>query len=357
VETIEWPLNPMQVAGGAKHFAILVEIHDETASEATVPERQVYTCGDGGHGRLGHGFDKELTEDEAYPQYSDEAVPRQILALKNHRIVAVSCGGAHSLALHESGTMYSWGVGVGGRLGHGNQTDVHTPIVIEEPKKERKKIVSISAGGATSACCDDDGVGYTWGSGSCGRTGQGHTRDTLLPTPIQIQGEEKSERFVAMMALGNEHGIILDATGSVHTFGSGADGKLGHGNLQDQHSPKCVEALDDISPNLVASVAAGSRHSVLLTDKGRVHTWGFGACGRLGHGNIGDCRIPKLVAGLEGMRVCAIAAGDSHTAIMTQGGELLCFGWGQYGQLGAGDYKDADAPRAVAGGATGRCPL
>ena len=123
VESVEWPLNPMQVSAGAKHAAILVEVYDETAAEAAIPERRLFTFGEGGHGRLGHGFDKELTEDEAFPKYSDEAVPRQVLALKNHRIVAVALGGAHCVALHESGTMYSWGVGVGGRLGHGHETE------------------------------------------------------------------------------------------------------------------------------------------------------------------------------------------------------------------------------------------
>ena len=357
MEAIDWPLNPMQVASGVKHSAILVEVHEETASEAAVPERQLFTFGDGSHGRLGHGPDKELTEDESVALfYTDELVPRQVLALKRHRIVSVSCGGAHTLALHESGTMYSWGVGLNGRLGHGNEAEVHTPKVIEEPKKERKKIVFIAAGGCTSAACDDDGTGMTWGAGGYGRHGQGHTRDVLLPTPIVLAGEEKSERFISMIALGNEHGIALDATGTVHSFGAGADGKLGHGNLQDQPNPKRIDAFDEVLPQIVVSIAAGTRHSVFLTDKGRVHTAGFGANGRLGHGNFGDQRRPKLVAALEGTKVVAVAAGDSHTAVMSQSGDLLCFGWGQYGQLGLGDYKDAETP-AASEGVTGRCPL
>jgi E3 ubiquitin-protein ligase HERC2 len=37
--------------------------------------------------------------------------------------------------------------------------------------------------------------------------------------------------------------VVLDSEGRVYSFGSGEDGKLGHGNELDQLSPKQIVAL------------------------------------------------------------------------------------------------------------------
>jgi alpha-tubulin suppressor-like RCC1 family protein len=41
-------------------------------------------------------------------------------------------------------------------------------------------------------------------------------------------------------------------------------------------------------------VAAGSNHSAAISEEGELFTWGNGACGRLGHGSIGDEPKPKV---------------------------------------------------------------
>lgn len=43
----------------------------------------------------------------------------------------VSCGSAHTLALTNKGTVFSWGAGGGGRLGHGDVRDRYSPSLIE----------------------------------------------------------------------------------------------------------------------------------------------------------------------------------------------------------------------------------
>ena len=39
----------------------------------------------------------------------------------------VACGQLHALALEENGTVFSWGCGDYGRLGHKDQKDIHIP--------------------------------------------------------------------------------------------------------------------------------------------------------------------------------------------------------------------------------------
>merc|ERR1712072_371368 len=157
--------------------------------------------------------------------------------------------------------------------------------------------------------------------------------------------------------MGSEHGCFIDGGGRVFSFGNGSDGKLGHGNMQDQATPKRVEYFDSILPILITNIAAGGRHTIFMTDEGDIYTCGFGGNGRLGHGNLGDQRIPKMVDALDPpeMNIVAIAAGESHSSVLIQTGEVLGFGWGQYGQLGSGTFKDRLLPEPIPD-LSGRCP-
>ena len=61
------------------------------------------------HSRLGHG------------DQQNQLLPKKIEALAGQRVIAVSAGGRHSLALTADGAVWSWGGGREGRLGHGDE--------------------------------------------------------------------------------------------------------------------------------------------------------------------------------------------------------------------------------------------
>ena len=57
-----------------------------------------------------------------------------------------------------------------------------------------------------------------------------------------------------------------------------------------------------------------------------------------------------MIEALRGVRVVAIAAGGSHSMVLTDEGKVFSFGMGRiYGQLGHGDRKDRLVPKAIAG--------
>jgi len=74
--------------------------------------------GQGRDGRLGHG-DQE-----------HQLLPKKVEALAGQRVIAVSAGGEHSLALTADGSVWSWGFGVEGQLGHG---DMQNQLAGEKP--------------------------------------------------------------------------------------------------------------------------------------------------------------------------------------------------------------------------------
>ena len=70
---------------------------------------------------LGHG-DEE-----------DQLLPKKIEALAGQRVVSVSAGEQHSLAITADGALWSWGGGASGSLGHGEDlSNQLLPKKIEE---------------------------------------------------------------------------------------------------------------------------------------------------------------------------------------------------------------------------------
>ena len=82
----------------------------ECHSLAITADGSVWSWGWGGNGRLGHG-DQQL-----------QLLPKKIEALAGQRVIAVSAED-HSIALTADGAVWSWGDGAGGRLGHGDEQE------------------------------------------------------------------------------------------------------------------------------------------------------------------------------------------------------------------------------------------
>ena len=94
-----------------------------------------------------------------------------------------------------------------------------------------------------------------------------------------------------------------------------------------------IEALQAIN---IVSVSAGEEHSLALAEAGCVYSWGDGVYGKLGHGNIEDQRIPKLIEGLQGVQVTLVVAGPSHSLAMDAAGKVWGWGFGDDPTVGLG---------------------
>ena len=96
-------------------------------------------------------------------------------------------------------------------------------------------------------------------------------------------------------------------------------------------------------PRIIA-VAAGSRHSMALTDHGDVYTWGWGLLGQLGLGHNRTIFSPSLIETLP-TRIVGISAGGMHSAVVDCNGECYTWGSSQYGQLGQGEAAVSESYR------------
>eukprot|EP00906_Rhabdomonas_costata_P037295 RCo052472 len=126
------------------------------------------------------------------------------------------------------------------------------------------------------------------------------------------------------------------------TWGFNNYGQLGHGDHSSLIQPKVVEALRGKE---ILMVSAGCGHAMVLTREG-LYTWGNGGRGQLGHGNIDDLAVPKVVFALQGKQIVDISAGGFHSMALTNEG-LFTWGCGTPLCLGHGDCKDQFEPKVV----------
>jgi len=277
----------------------------------------VWSWGSGSFGKLGHG-DRQR-----------HLLPKKVEAFTGQRVIAVSAGAGskHSLALTADGEVRSWGWGTYGQLGHGDYQSQLLPKKVEAFADQR--VVAVSAGESHSLAITADGAVWSWGAGAYGKLGHGDQQSQPLPKKV----EALAGRRVIAVAAGWTTSLALTADG-VWSCGRGDSGQLGHGDQQDQLLPKKVEAL---AGQRVVAVSAGGMHSLAIAADGAVWSWGDGREGRLGHGDEQLQQLPKKIEALAGQRFVAVAAAWQHSLAITADGAVFTWGGGDLRCLGHGE--------------------
>uniref|UniRef100_A0A0D3E235 RCC1-like domain-containing protein n=1 Tax=Brassica oleracea var. oleracea TaxID=109376 RepID=A0A0D3E235_BRAOL len=309
------PRKVLLISAGASH------------SVALLTGDVVCSWGRGEDGQLGHG-DAE-----------DRPSPTQLSALDDHQIVSVTCGADHTVAYSQSRMeVYSWGWGDFGRLGHGNSSDLFTPLPIKALQGVRIK--QIACGDSHCLAVTMEGEVQSWGRNQNGQLGLGDTEDSLVPRKIQaFEGIR-----IKMVAAGAEHTAAVTEDGDLYGWGWGRYGNLGLGDRNDRLVP---ERVTSTGAEKMSMVACGWRHTISVTYSGALYTYGWSKYGQLGHGDLEDHLVPHKLEALGNSVICQISGGWRHTVALTSDGKLYGWGWNKFGQVGVGDNIDQCSPVQV----------
>ncbi len=260
-----------------------------------------------------------------------------------HNKMPIACGWEHMLALGERGLyVFACGNGRYGQLGAGTRAHQRTPAPVAG-LEEQHDVVMVAAGYGHSAAMTSAGALLLWGR----QLGQGDKEDRLVP--VTLGPPEFGGAPVAMVACGDHHTLVVTRAGWLFAFGSGGCGRLGLGDRNDRDVPVEV-GPGRLGGAIIVYAAAGAGHSGVVTSGGGVWTWGWGACGCLGHNDEQDQLVPRELEGqFGGARALSLAAGCAHTMVVTTCGAVWGCGRGEDGQLGVGDWADRYAPVRVGG--------
>jgi alpha-tubulin suppressor-like RCC1 family protein len=145
----------------------------------------------------------------------------------------------------------------------------------------------------------------------------------------------------AQVVVGDQHTCFLSTSGIARCWGWGTLGQLGDGDTLNRTAPVQVEGQAQYQ-----FLAAGSNHSCGILEGGEAMCWGAAHAGELGNGaDQGRVASPEAVLG--GSRFSSLSVGDGHTCGITRGGDALCWGEGEKGQLGNAGFQNQISPVPV----------
>ncbi|KAH0888506.1 hypothetical protein HID58_050935 [Brassica napus] len=285
----------------------------------------------GGSHRVGSSF--EIKMDSLVPKALESSI---VLDVQN-----IACGGQHAVLVTKQGETFSWGEESEGRLGHGVDSNVQHPKLIDALGTTNIELVA--CGEYHSCAVSLSGDLYTWGKGDFGILGHGNEVSHWIPKRVNFLMEGI---HVSSIACGPYHTAVVTSAGQLFTFGDGTFGVLGHGDKKSVFIPREVDSLKGLRTvraacgvwhtAAVVEVMVGSSSSSncssgklftwgdgdkgrlghVLTAKTEVYTWGKGSNGRLGHGDVDDRNSPTLVESLRDKQVKSIACGSNFTAVV-----------------------------------------
>uniref|UniRef100_A0A8C1HRP9 Si:ch73-190m4.1 n=1 Tax=Cyprinus carpio carpio TaxID=630221 RepID=A0A8C1HRP9_CYPCA len=221
-------------------------------SVALTKDGQVFVWGENSHGQLG------LRKD-----HPGSPSAQHVQSLSGVPLAQISAGGDHSFVLSLSGVVFGWGKNSAGQLGLGDTTDRHVPTVVNS--LNRKKTVSISCGGEHTATLSKGGTVFTFGSGGCGQLGHKSFRDEHHPRVVaELWGSE-----VSQVTCGRHHTLVSVASSKmIYSFGCGTQGQLGNGEMINKSVPCPVDIPTECNDEYtIEKLIAGENHSFALLFK------------------------------------------------------------------------------------------
>ncbi|XP_054786909.1 ultraviolet-B receptor UVR8-like isoform X2 [Prosopis cineraria] len=148
-----------------------------------------------------------------------------------------------------------------------------------------------------------------------------------------LAGEACSRREKSQAVAGPGHSIAVTSKGVVYSFGSNNSGQLGHGTTEEQWRPCPIRSLQGIR---IIQAACGAGRTMLISDSGQVYAFGKDSFGEAEIGAQGPKIVttPLLVESLKNIFVVQAVIGNFFTAVLSREGRVYTFSWGSDARLG-----------------------
>jgi alpha-tubulin suppressor-like RCC1 family protein len=258
---------------------------------------------------------------------ADTSVPSKVSLTV---VTSFATGAYHTCSIGSSGDVACWGSGSLGKLGNGSTTDSEFPYGVTGLGSGA---VAVTAGMSHTCALVAGGRALCWGEDTSNELGDGG--GSARTTPVSVNGLSGATSISA----GGSKTCALLAGGTVACWGFNGYGEMGNGT----GTPSTSGVVTVPGLSAVAAISSGDGYACALLSNGTVSCWGSNGKGMLGLGTAsGALSPPTTVPNLTG--VVAVAAGSQHTCALLSAGNVKCWGWNYYGQLGTGNTTDSPSP-------------
>ncbi|KAL2336561.1 hypothetical protein Fmac_011007 [Flemingia macrophylla] len=235
---------------------------------------QVWGWGYGGEGQLGLGsrikmvssphlipcIESASGKDKSSAFHQGSSAGAQGSNVPGSYVMEIACGGRHSVVITDAGALLTFGWGLYGQCGHGNNADQLRPTLV--PSLLGTKVEKIAAGLWHTLCVSVNGHIFAFGGNQFGQLGTGsdqpeeHFKALSSTLPVTLQPSQAR----AMPLL-----VLAQSSGKRHGLKKTSPRQLDASRFENKHS---------------RIVSCGARHSALLTDDGCLFTWGWNKYGQ-----------------------------------------------------------------------------
>ena len=256
----------------------------------------------------------------------------------------IMLGYGHTCSIDSLDNLKCWGWNHKGQLGDGTNTQQTTPTTI-----------SLGMG---SVYATEVAIGYDytciidslhrvncWGGNEYGQLGDGTTSSRLTPTLIPL-GLDIDNPSATKISAGDYHTCAVDTLDNLKCWGRNHKGQLGDGTDTQRNKPIIISlGMGNPSPN---KIALGGSHTCAIDNSDKLKCWGWNRFGQLGDGTNTDHAIQTLISiGSDNTFVTSIALGRYHTCAMDNLENLMCWGYGNQGQIGDGQSVWSLTPKII----------
>lgn len=225
-----------------------------------------------------------------------------------------------------------WGANDEGQIGQASGDAFDTPTPVGDALFSAERVATAHA----MACAQrETGEVACWGSQDVMKLAFREDVGNIVTSPIALDSGVRFE----VMAGGARHFCGLNAAGELYCWGINSNGELASGDGKDQGAPQLADTA-----SRYAVLAVGTNHGCAITaDRSQLECWGANDQRQVSEGG-GKAEAPLVVElGVTGFE--AVSAGTTHSCVVTQGGDLLCFGRDDEGQTGPGEGWLRTLPR------------
>lgn len=178
-------------------------------------------------------------------------------AFENETVVQVSCGGSHTLVLLQDGRLFAMGDNTHGQIGVAIDASAESKFV-EAPVhvasfNSSVKLAQIASGDEFSLALTDSGEVYSWGRGQYGQLGLGEEQVGPLDTPTKIPNLPKIKKVFT----GPNQVFAIEYTNGTSLKVCGSAGRIGRTHLLWLVRGVLVVATETLPPPVHAVKAPG----------------------------------------------------------------------------------------------------